>query len=100
MLAVSVQIALAPNLVWAQIMNFPGKRFKKIRLIQSRQYVVAVEVEMVIPDDDPSKACYEAETVQYLREVHERAEQNDLGWLKQHGKVYEALGTDQDLSVP
>jgi hypothetical protein len=31
--------------------------------------VVAVEVEMVIPPDDPSEPCYEAETVQLLREV-------------------------------
>ncbi len=37
------------------------------------RYVVAVEVEMVIPADDPSEPCYEAETVQRLREVEEHA---------------------------
>jgi hypothetical protein len=54
--------------------------------------VVAVEVEMVIPADDPSEPCYEAETVKFLREVKERAERNELSWLKRDGKVYAAVG--------
>ena len=56
-------------------MRIPGERVKRTRLIQSEKYVVAVEVEMVIPEDDPSELCYESETVQLLREVRERAEQ-------------------------
>ena len=52
----------------------------------------AVEVEMVIPVDDPSEPCYESETVQFLREVKQRTERGDLAWLKQHGKVYAAVG--------
>jgi hypothetical protein len=31
-------------------MRIPGKRIKRIKLIQSEKYVVAVEIEMVIPD--------------------------------------------------
>jgi hypothetical protein len=50
-----------------------------------------VNVEMVVPPDDPSEPCYEAETVQFLRQVREKAEAGDIGWLKRHGKVYEAL---------
>ena len=65
---------------------------KRTRLIQTEKYVVAVEVEMVIPVDDPSEPCYEAETVQLLRQVKEHAERGDLAWLKQHGKVYAAVG--------
>jgi hypothetical protein len=72
-------------------MRIPGRRFKRWRLVQTDKYVVAVEVEMVVPDDDPSEPCYEAETVQLLREVKERAERDDFGWLKQHGKVYAAI---------
>jgi hypothetical protein len=30
-------------------MRIPGKRLKKTRLIQTENYVVAVDVEMVIP---------------------------------------------------
>ena len=73
-------------------MRIEGKRIKRTRLIQTDRYVVAVEVEMVIPADDPSEPCYEAETVKLLREVKERAEKEDVNWLKQHGKVYASVG--------
>jgi len=74
-------------------MRIPGQRIKKTRLIQTERYVVAVDVEMVIPTDDLSEPCYESETVQYLRNVKERAEQGDLAWLTQEGKVYAAIET-------
>jgi len=73
-------------------MQVSGKRIKRTRLIQTERYVVAVEVEMVVPADDPSEPCYEAETVKFLREVKARAERDELNWLKQHGKVYAAVG--------
>jgi len=73
-------------------MRIDGERIKRTRLIQTDRYVVAVEVELVIPVDDPSEPCYEAETVKFLREVKERAERDELSWLKQHGKVYAAVG--------
>ena len=73
-------------------MRVSGERIKRTRLVQTEKYVVAVEVEMVIPVDDPSEPCYESETVQFLREVKERAERGDLVWLSRNGKVYAALG--------
>ena len=73
-------------------MGIPGERLKRTRLVQHGRYVVAVEVEMVIPPDDRSEPCYESETVNFLREVHEHAKRGDLQWLQQHGKVYAALG--------
>jgi hypothetical protein len=54
--------------------------------------VVAVDVEMVVPLDDPSEPCYEAETINLLREIKQRADAGDLAWLRRHGKVYEAVG--------
>ena len=72
-------------------MRIPGERIKRTRLIQTEKYVVAVEVEMVIPADDPSEPCYEAETVQLLREIKEHAERGDVAWLANKGKVYEAV---------
>jgi hypothetical protein len=72
-------------------MRIPGQRVKRTRLVQTQRYVIAVEVELVIPEDDPSEPCYEAETVNLLREVQSRAQQGDLGWLQQHGKVYAAI---------
>jgi hypothetical protein len=73
-------------------MRVAGKRLKRTRLVQSEKYVVALEVEMVIPIDDPSEPCYESETIQFLKEVKERADRGDIAWLKQHGKVYALIG--------
>ena len=72
-------------------MRIPGERVKRTRLIQSDKYVVAVEVEMVIPPDDPSEPCYESETVQHLREIKEHADRGDVDWLTKRGKVYTAV---------
>ena len=72
-------------------MRIPGQRIKRTRLIQTEKYVVAVEVDMVIPIDDPSEPCYESETVQLLREIQEHADKGDVGWLTKKGKVYAAV---------
>lgn len=72
-------------------MYIPGQRIKRTRLVQTDRFIVAVDVELVVPSDDPSEPCYEAETVQLLKEVEERAQRGDVEWLSQHGKVYEAV---------
>ena len=72
-------------------MQISGERIKRTRLIQTNEFVVAVEVEMVIPADDPSEPCYEPETIQLLREIKDRAEQGDVAWLSEKGKVYKAM---------
>jgi hypothetical protein len=72
-------------------MKIPGKRIKRTRLIHTTMYVVAVEVELVIPEDDPEEPCYESETIEFIREVEEHANSQDVEWLKRHGKVYQAL---------
>jgi hypothetical protein len=72
-------------------MRIPGHRIKRTRLIQAEKYVVAVEVEMVVPVGDPSEPCYESATVELLREIKEHPEQGDLAWLREKGKVYAAV---------
>lgn len=67
------------------------KKVKHNRYIHSDRYLVAVEVEPLVPDDDPGEPCYEPATVRFLKEVKERADANDLSWLRQHGKVSAAL---------
>lgn len=74
-------------------MSLISHKVRKTRFVQTEQYVVAVEVELVVPEEDPGEPCYEPETVAFLREVQQRAEQGDLPWLLQHGKVYAALKT-------
>lgn len=72
-------------------MRVPGERIKRTRLIQTDKFVVAVEVDMFIPGDDPSEPCYESETVQLLRDVKDRAERGDVAWLSKQGKIYTAM---------
>ncbi len=72
-------------------MRMEGKRLKRTQLIQRGRYVVSVEVEMVVPTEDPSEPCYEAETMELLRQVAEHAERGDVDWLRDHGKVYELV---------
>ena len=67
-------------------MRIPGERIKRTRLIQTEKFVVAVEVEMVIPVDDPSEPCYESETVDFLREVKERADNGEVDWLREKSR--------------
>lgn len=69
----------------------PGERVRKLRYVQTDQLVVAVDIEMVIPVDDPSEPCYESETVSFLKEVREHADRGDVSWLARHGKVYTAV---------
>lgn len=71
-------------------MRAAGKRLKQTRLVQTDRYVVAVEIELVVPDGDPSEPCFEPETLRFLREVTEHAERGDVEWLRRHGRVYEA----------
>lgn len=72
-------------------MHIEGKRVLRTRLVRTEQYVVAVDVEAVIPDADPSEACYEPETVELLRQVEIHARKGDVAWLRNHGKVYVAM---------
>ena len=80
-------------------MRIPGKRIKRTKLIQSEKYVVAVEIEMVIPDEDPSEPCLESKVVEFLKLVKMHADNGNIDWLTQHGKVYEANGAAYRPSV-
>jgi hypothetical protein len=72
-------------------MRISGKRLSRTRLIKGRRFIVAIDVEMVVPVDDPSEPCYESETLMLLKEIAERAERGERDWLLQHGRVYELV---------
>ncbi|MGD1278600.1 MAG: hypothetical protein ABR964_15410 [Tepidisphaeraceae bacterium] len=72
-------------------MQLTGKRVRRTRLVRTDKLVVAVEVEAVIPDADPSEPCFEAHTVELLRQIELHAKNGDIDWLKLHGKVYTAV---------
>lgn len=72
-------------------MRIEGKRFKRTRFVHTDRYDVAVDVEMVVPDEDTSEPCYEAETIAYLKQIEERAKAGEVDWLKTQGRVYQSL---------
>jgi hypothetical protein len=72
-------------------MRIEGRRLKRTRLVHTDRYVVAVDVEMVVPDEDPSEPCYEAETIARLKQIEDRARAGEVDWLKTQGRVYESL---------
>lgn len=74
-------------------MRVEGKRLRRTRLIQKGRYVVAVEIELVVPPEDPSEACYESETIEFLRKVERRAARGDIAWLRTVGKVFQLVGS-------
>ncbi|HEY1066767.1 MAG TPA: hypothetical protein VGE52_11680 [Pirellulales bacterium] len=55
---------------------------------------MSVDVEMVVLPESPDDSYLESETVNFLKEVQERAERGDVEWLKQHGRVYVALDAE------
>jgi len=73
------------------MMQLSGKRVPRTRLVRTDRFVIAVEVEAVIPNDDPSEPCFEPHVVELLRQVEAHAKGGDLEWLKHHGKVYQAV---------
>jgi hypothetical protein len=72
-------------------MRIEGSRVHRKRYVQTDRFVVAVDVEMVIPVDDPSEPCLESEAVALLHHIKEHAERGDVDWLKKHGRVYVAV---------
>ncbi len=72
-------------------MEIEGQRVRRTRWIHAGSCVVQVEVDAVIPVDDPSEPCFEPETVEFLRQVYERARADDIDWLKRIGKVFVAI---------
>ncbi len=75
----------------SESMLLPGKRIRRTRLVRTDRFVVAVEVDAVIPDADPSEPCSEPATIELLREIESHAKSGDVAWLRQHGKVYAAV---------
>ncbi|MFA7235790.1 MAG: hypothetical protein WC058_02910 [Phycisphaeraceae bacterium] len=66
----------------------PGKKMKVARWIHAGTCVVKVQVDAVVPDEDPSKPCLEPATLRWLDELQELADAGRINELAQHGTVY------------
>ena len=69
-------------------MAIESKRVKQVRWVHAAACVVRLELEAVIPADDPSEPCFEPETVEFLRQVQAKAEAGEIEWLRTVGQVY------------
>lgn len=69
-----------------------GKRVKIPQWIEGRStmgsFVVRIEAEAIIPDDDPSEPCFEPSTVKLLDEAQRLADNGDIDALAMLGGVY------------
>ncbi len=72
-------------------MSIQGTHIKQTRFVQTDQFIVAVEVDAVIPDEDPSEPCFEPPAVALLKEVEQHAKLGDKEWLMRHGRVYQRV---------
>lgn len=72
-------------------MRLSGKRVSRTRLVRTERFIVAVEVEAVIPNANPSEPCFEPHVVELLRQIEAHAKSGDIDWLKKYGKVYTAV---------
>lgn len=66
----------------------PGRRVSVPRWVYAGPCVVRVEVEAVVPDEDPTEPCLEPATVRYLDELQKLAEAGAFDELAKHGEVY------------
>ncbi|MCC6682194.1 MAG: hypothetical protein IT445_14935 [Phycisphaeraceae bacterium] len=65
-----------------------GQRLNVPKWIHSDLCAIHVEVEAVIPDEDPSEPCFEPNVVKYLDQLQELANAGDVEELEKHGTVY------------
>ena len=65
-----------------------GKRTKIDRWIHATPCVVRVEVDVIIPEADPSEPCLEPKTIRYLDELQTKADRGLIAELAMVGDVY------------
>jgi hypothetical protein len=61
--------------------------------VQRGEYAVEVEVDVVYPAEDPSEACLEPATIRWLDEIARKAEQGDVDYLRNVGRVVQSVSS-------
>jgi hypothetical protein len=69
-------------------MALQGKHTKIERWIHAAPCVVRVVVDAIVPDADPSEACLEPQTIQFLDDLQRNADCGFVGELVKVGDVY------------
>jgi hypothetical protein len=66
----------------------PGQRIRIPKWIHGHAVVARVEVEAIIPDEDPSEPCLELPALRWLDELQQLADDGKIDELAKHGEVY------------
>ena len=69
-------------------MKLEGKRITIQKWIHAESCVLQVEVEAIIPVDDPTEPCLEPSTLQWLDQLQQMADEGKVEQLQRHGTVY------------
>ena len=75
-----------------------GRRTRVTRWVAYGPLAVAVELEAIIPDGDPSEPCCAPSVLSLLKDVRRHAEAGDVAWLRRHGRVYRAVDATADAA--
>ena len=65
-----------------------GRRIKVPQWIHGKLCVVRVEVDAVVPDEDPSEPCFEPAAVKWMDEIQRLADAGQVDQLAKVGEVY------------
>jgi len=79
------------HLIVALNANKPSPSAARKRWVQRGQFAVEVEVEVIVPADDPNEACLEPTAVRWLDEIAQKAQLSDVEYLRKVGRVFPAV---------
>ena len=65
-----------------------GKRVKVPQWIHGQRCVVRIEVDAIIPDEDPSEPCFEPAAVKWMDGLQRLADEGNVAELSKAGRVY------------
>jgi hypothetical protein len=65
-----------------------GKRVKIPQWIHGTRCVLRVDVDAIIPDEDPSEPCFEPAAIKWMDELQRLADDGNIEELSKYGVVY------------
>lgn len=68
--------------------QLPGKRIRIPRWVFGDRYIVKLEVDAVLSDEDPTEPCLEPSTLHYLDQVQQWIDTDQTDQLEKAGALF------------
>ena len=68
--------------------HLPGRRIRIPRWVFGDRYIVQVEVDAILPEDEPTEPCLEPATLHHLDQIQQWINSGQLDELEKAGAVY------------